>query len=91
MDSPTLVAVHRLSFISQMISVTLLLYPGFGLALSECKQWRSSYTHSHIHNYIAYMYILRGSNRYNVMGDSGTLNKGKFAYQRAFKNQSGKK
>jgi len=24
-----------------MISVTLLLLPGMGLALSECKQWQS--------------------------------------------------
>jgi len=24
-----------------MISVTILLYPGLGLALSECKQWPS--------------------------------------------------
>jgi len=25
-----------------MISVALLLYPGLGLALSECKQWHSN-------------------------------------------------
>ena len=27
--------------ITNMISVTLLLSPGLGLALSECKQWQS--------------------------------------------------
>src|SRR6218665_3065710 len=37
------VVVNRCCFISKMISVALLLYPGLGLALSECKQWRSSH------------------------------------------------
>jgi len=39
----TVVAVQRRCAIKKMISITLLLYPGLGLARSECKQWQSSF------------------------------------------------
>jgi len=37
-----------------MISVALLLYPGLGLALSECEQWQSS---PELLNSIIYLFL----------------------------------